>query len=1607
MEAEAARPQQQQQQQLPPITGSASLVSSNDVATNNSQDAPISAVPAAPAQTHIKRGTLSPARVGSAKAQASRQTSKPSSANRADPTEALGSEIQSRLMTVADFKAGPHFELGIKRKLVSTVTSSGNSLGDSYYPSSHSKPHQAAHVGQRLAPLDHTVPMVPQKKDKPDARPVLLKARRPVVNPARPKSPVRGSNVAHSAIPTDELLMDAELSEQADILVGFVPSVIPPIGSQTKPSDSQKRIRVAGTEDSSDEEDRDAAVESMGANQDAFHLGGALIDSTDDQQMPDIHDQPNDMQTDRDAPQHLSEDDPKSPFSFFKFVEEHPTTKEFVYMIPIKTSVKRGHPSFNPYNLHIVEFSEINTKSVEGFYTASSEGITHFNNLGHGEFTPLKQWIREHKLFHSLLRIAFFSRYRLWKCFTLWKRTVLHTKIQHAKKLLSKNLFLMHPVLRTALLKIQALNADIVLNKRLVSVDDQENLELSEFVRKQKLWVDEISVVVLRSWGDQIRSIVEHASLTCLKEKGFDVQSSLITSMMAGQLGEALQKAAMESSSDPAGTRKSLESLAGGTKKLTFTEQAARRTECRRLQRFVKLVDYGIISTLQLLAIQSVQDLLKYAFRGCSDSDVVIDSTGTGTVIVGENGYIQNADPNIVMNEKFGGEQEGMQNPTGAGAISGVQVGGIVVGNEVATSQLCECGFDGFSDILSRIIMSSVPQIQLVDIVEEEGPQIDADAMDLDTAESSRPEAAKPATKIDDKWRGAADRERARQFTALFRTELLVHQFDQSRKFYFSPSLQDYLTAIDTILKIYMATVERFPPLTNSIPFLDPANLAGGAYSAVRGLEDSEFGEGPQIGSIIMDGGYFRELCGRIRGVLVGMFSNASHWVSTLESVRSMWIANEQFHGLEDLRKSAGEIAYLLATSSASEIEGGVAGILLKHKTEQDRLEAERIQQSDDQQLIEQWRIDSQKPINILELGSQVSFKPDGTKFSPLVEFFDTALTKFLYQKQTMTSIPVRSTINNLLIDTNKLKSVLVPSPERCFNEVARILPGLARDKNELLLTEVQTWVRVLNTQPSNVEGFVEYLSWLEKVRESMPIVDQLEEEVTKMYALLDQYKIQIQPTDLAMFQTLNPTLRSLKDSVDVAMDTKEESITRFTIDLEKSMSELMTEVLDIRNRAQDPMVLNSSSKSDTVVKFLEELRSQLEKVEILKKRYEQWGELFKRGGNAAPAGGEQAAGDSKASAPAAPAGGDPNKGSELEETKVEIEMKMTLWTSLKEWETLTDTWKAQPFDSLVTDDINTKITTFLKIVYNLDKGLPPNEVVPRLKNVIDEYRTMYPTILDLRNPSLKQRHWEKIQDAIGKTLVKDETFTLSRLMDLRVFDFKEEIGGISSQAGSEAALEEMLSRVVKNWSEAEFIVTPYRDNKDVFILGTVEDIQTLLEDSQVTIATIKGSRFIGPIKTEVDRWDKQLTLFSETLDAWLNCQRNWLYLESIFSAPDIQRQLPDEARMFSQVDRSWKDVMRKVSRNPNAMKSGTLPGLLETMQQNNVLLDQIQKCLEDYLESKRLLFPRFYFLSNDELLEILSQTKNPQAVQPHLSKCFDGIKSLEFSSNDPKSIDI
>lgn len=350
-----------------------------------------------------------------------------------------------------------------------------------------------------------------------------------------------------------------------------------------------------------------------------------------------------------------------------------------------------------------------------------------------------------------------------------------------------------------------------------------------------------------------------------------------------------------------------------------------------------------------------------------------------------------------------------------------------------------------------------------------------------------------------------------------------------------------------------------------------------------------------------------------------------------------------------------------------------------------------------------------------------------------------------------------------------------------------------------------------------------------------------------------------------------------------------------------------------------------------------------------------------------------------------------------------EVRLRQTLWDSILQWKDSVEEWNESPFHKLNMQQIVELNTKILKNCGTLEKNLPKNSIVPKLKMECEEFKEKLPVLLCLRSPDLKPRHWLKIEQILDRKLLGIENLSIYTFEEANAFDeaVSESIQEVSGQASGEARLEDSLKKIDNVWKTQELTIVNHRDSRDVYILAGIDELQAVLDDTNVTVTTIAASRHIGTLKPRVEEWTRQLELFAKTFEEWQICQQSWIYLEAIFSAPDIQRQLPHEAKMFVVVDKSWKEIMRHCVKFPLAMPAMTQNGYYEIFKKNNGLLDQITRCLEAYLEVKRVAFPRFYFLSNDELLEILAQTKNPHAVQPHLRKCFDAIAKIEFAMKE------
>ncbi|XP_061330226.1 dynein axonemal heavy chain 3 isoform X2 [Pezoporus flaviventris] len=340
------------------------------------------------------------------------------------------------------------------------------------------------------------------------------------------------------------------------------------------------------------------------------------------------------------------------------------------------------------------------------------------------------------------------------------------------------------------------------------------------------------------------------------------------------------------------------------------------------------------------------------------------------------------------------------------------------------------------------------------------------------------------------------------------------------------------------------------------------------------------------------------------------------------------------------------------------------------------------------------------------------------------------------------------------------------------------------------------------------------------------------------------------------------------------------------------------------------------------------------------------------------------------------------------------------LWTTAYSFHTRSEEWMNGSIQMLNAEEITEEIGSMWRTMYKLTKSFPdlpqPRRLAETMKFKLDKFKLHLPVLSVACNRGMRERHWEQISEIVGCAIKPDETTTLKNILDFGLSKYIDKLEPIGAAASKEYSLAKAIDKMKQEWANVQFSLTKYRGT-DTNILSAVEDIQLLLDDHIVKVQTMCGSPFIKPIEAECRAWEAKLCLIQDIVDSWLKCQATWLYLEPIFSSEDIIAQMPEEGRKFRIVDSYWKDIMAQVVKSTKVLVATEQPMMLEKLQEANAHLEDIQKGLNTYLEKKRLFFPRFFFLSNDELLEILSETKDPLRVQPHLKKCFEGIAKLEF----------
>jgi len=549
-------------------------------------------------------------------------------------------------------------------------------------------------------------------------------------------------------------------------------------------------------------------------------------------------------------------------------------------------------------------------------------------------------------------------------------------------------------------------------------------------------------------------------------------------------------------------------------------------------------------------------------------------------------------------------------------------------------------------------------------------------------------------------------------------------------------------------------------------------------------------------------------------------------------------------------------------------------------------------------------------------------------------------------------------------------------------------LERLAQQINERCLDIANLFTQIdmkLSERPADIRSLVEMVEYLQQVPTQVASHRKAIQEVISAFDVLDQFFFHIPD---ALFHTKWTTFHYPKlimdrvqaKEVELANDRKsfENNLKNDRAKLAADLQKLEKEINQFAAVSDEQRNQEYAAKAKELNMLLQELRARTTEINTQETLFGQSGITDSR---------------------------------HVNKLQAKFEPYYLLWTTYDEWITNYSAWTENPFNELDGETIQNCVMGYLKTLNKITKskafmatagGSNQCQIIAEsLKANVEKFKPCLPLIIALRNPGMRDRHWQQLRerlpaDARFPNFDRPETLTLNML--LNNYDLQRYMDTIVSTgdiATKEYQIELQLQRMERAWEGLQFVLRPHKSG--TFTIAEIDPITQLLDEQTMTAQALQYSPYKMYFEERIASWNARLALMNEVLVEWLNLQRQWMGLQAIFSSPDIMKQLTAEGRMFVQVNKMWRATMNAAHANPHVQIHLDSTNNLNKFQEANRNLEVIQKRLSDYLDKKRAAFARLSFLSDDELIAILSHIQDPMAVQPYVKKCFENIDKLEF----------
>ncbi|XP_075256614.1 dynein axonemal heavy chain 10-like [Convolutriloba macropyga] len=589
---------------------------------------------------------------------------------------------------------------------------------------------------------------------------------------------------------------------------------------------------------------------------------------------------------------------------------------------------------------------------------------------------------------------------------------------------------------------------------------------------------------------------------------------------------------------------------------------------------------------------------------------------------------------------------------------------------------------------------------------------------------------------------------------------------------------------------------------------------------------------------------------------------------------------------------------------------------------------------------------------------------------------FDDNLQKYVNLDKEIDSKIKFKLIYSLKLNLEPLVFALQDYAKSWINDLGGLLHEQCKTQMDELKAELDQLDVDLKKSPNELEDLKFVLATIAKIKDISLDVEMKIVDIQEAYRTLDMYKIEVAQEEMTLQANIKTQWEELQmegKRIDARLVPTKRKFTQITQqDIEKFGQKLAE--FQQRFQLEGPGAVGSDL--DKGIQLLVTYQRELDDLEAERQELANAEKLFDLPITAYP---------------------------QLLEVQKQMKGMQQIYQIYKNQKIAREEWAQTLWVNLNIEQLQKGIEDFIRELKRLPREVKSLSVAGTVEGKMKEFKDSIPLFADLKHEALRERHWKDLMEKTGKKFdMNPDTFTLQNLFAMELHNYTETIGEIVGMAIKELSIEKGVKEVVDTWEVMKFTIIKYMKGtvERGSILGACDEILQTLDDNAMNLQSMSASRFIGPFLTQVQNWEKSLSHIAEVIEIWLVVQRKWMYLEGIFIGGDIRAQLPDEARKFDIINGKFKGIMSDTVANPKIKDACHADNRLQDLEMLSEGLERCQKSLNDYLDSKRNAFPRFFFISDDELLSILGSS-DPSCVQEHMIKMYDNISCLRFDTGN------